>query len=160
MNWIDLVLIGLLVLGTIKGLIDGALKQFVSIIALVAAIYFSGEVALWLRDYISALNFFPAKGVLIASNIAGFLLIIVVILLIGELINKVFDATPLGLFNHIIGGLIGAISTAFIVSLIINLVEPMASGSALLGRQTRIESVIYYPLKEVVPAIMPNSWFE
>lgn len=40
MNWLDIVLVCLAGIGFVKGLFDGVIKQVVSLIALVVAIFF------------------------------------------------------------------------------------------------------------------------
>ena len=57
MNWLDIVILCLAGIGFVKGLFDGCIKQVVSLIALLFAIFFCGEVADWLKDYIMAVIF-------------------------------------------------------------------------------------------------------
>ena len=75
MNWLDITLLCLAGIGFVKGLFDGIIKQVVSLIALVIAIFFCGKAAAWLKGYILALGWFPEEGVTILSYIAGFILI-------------------------------------------------------------------------------------
>ena len=95
MNWLDITLLCLAGIGFVKGLFDGIIKQVVSLIALVIAIFFCGKAAAWLKGYILALGWFPEEGVTILSYIAGFILIMGVFILAGELVTKVVGATPL-----------------------------------------------------------------
>ena len=85
MNWLDIILVCLAGIGFVKGLFDGVIKQVVSLIALVVAIFFCSKAAAWLKGYIVALNWFPPEGVTILSYVAGFLLIVGVIMLAGEI---------------------------------------------------------------------------
>ena len=89
MNWLDITLLCLAGIGFVKGLFDGIIKQVVSLIALVIAIFFCGKAAAWLKGYILALGWFPEEGVTILSYIAGFILIMGVFILAGELVTKV-----------------------------------------------------------------------
>lgn len=104
MNWLDITLLCLAGIGFVKGLFDGIIKQVVSLIALVIAIFFCGKAAAWLKGYILALGWFPEEGVTILSYIAGFILIMGVFILAGELVTKVVGATPLSVINHLFGG--------------------------------------------------------
>ena len=49
MNWLDITLLCLAGIGFVKGLFDGIIKQVVSLIALVIAIFFCGKAAAWLK---------------------------------------------------------------------------------------------------------------
>ena len=51
MNWLDITLVCLAGLGFVKGLFDGFIKQVVSLLALVLAIYFCGQIALWFQAF-------------------------------------------------------------------------------------------------------------
>ena len=62
MNWLDITLLCLAGIGFVKGLFDGIIKQVVSLIALVIAIFFCGKAAAWLKGYILALGWFPEEG--------------------------------------------------------------------------------------------------
>ena len=83
MNWLDITLLCLAGIGFVKGLFDGVIKQVVSLIALLVGIFFCTKAALWLRGYILALGWFPEQGVTVLSYVAGFLLIVGVILRVG-----------------------------------------------------------------------------
>ena len=96
MNWLDIILVCLAGIGFVKGLFDGVIKQVVSLIALVVAIFFfCSKAAAWLHGYIVALNWFPPEGVTMLSYVAGFLLIVGVIMLAGEIMSRVVGVTPL-----------------------------------------------------------------
>ena len=107
MNWLDVVLLCLAGFGFVKGLFDGIIKQVVSLIALVAAIFCCAKVADWLRGYILELGWFPEYGVTVLSYLLGFMLIIGVLKLTGDLMSKLIGVTPLGVLNHLLGGLFG-----------------------------------------------------
>lgn len=75
MNWLDITLLCLAGIGFVKGLFDGIIKQVVSLIALVIAIFFCGKAAAWLKGYILALGWFPEEGVTIDLELySGFYL--------------------------------------------------------------------------------------
>ena len=106
MNWLDITLLCLAGIGFVKGLFDGIIKQVVSLIALVIAIFFCGKAAAWLKGYILALGWFPEEGVTILSYIAGFLLIMGVFILSGELAvsyNHMMLPTIYSVFSICIG---------------------------------------------------------
>ena len=152
MNWLDITLLCLAGIGFVKGLFDGIIKQVVSLIALVIAIFFCGKAAAWLKGYILALGWFPEEGVTILSYIAGFILA-------GELVTKVVGATPLSVINHLFGGFFGLLVVLVFTSLLLNALEFVDRGSVLIHRQSKIESRFYYSVKQIVPTIFPHNLF-
>ena len=159
MNWLDILLLCLAGIGFAKGLFDGVIKQVVSLIALMVAIFFCAKAAAWLRGYILALGWFPAEGVTILSYIAGFILIMGVVMLAGEVVHRVVGATPLSILNHLAGGLFGLGLMIVFVSLLLNILEVVDRGSVLIPRESKVESRFYNSVKEIVPTIYPGSLF-
>ena len=159
MNWLDITLLCLAGIGFVKGLFDGIIKQVVSLIALVIAIFFCGKAAAWLKGYILALGWYPEEGVTILSYIAGFILIMGVFILAGELVTKVVGATPLSVINHLFGGFFGLLVVLVFTSLLLNALEFVDRGSVLIHRQSKIESRFYYSVKQIVPTIFPHNLF-
>jgi membrane protein required for colicin V production len=159
MNWLDIVLVCLAAIGLLKGLFDGVVKQVTSLIALVIAIFLCGKVAAWLKGYILSLGWLPEQGVTIFSYILGFLLLVGIVLLTGEIVHKVIDVTPLSVLNHLAGGLFGLLLMIVFISLLLNLIEIIDRGSALIPLETKVESRFYDPVKRIIPTIYPSGLF-
>lgn len=159
MNWLDITLLCLAGLGFVKGLFDGVIKQVVSLIALAVGIYFCGEAAAWLKGFIVATGWFPQEGVTVLSYLAGFLLVVGVVLLVGEIVHRLVDVTPLSLLNHLMGGLFGLMMTSLFLSLLLNVLEYIDRGGVFVSREAKVESRLYYGIKEIVPTIYPKNLF-
>lgn len=142
-----------------KGLFDGVIKQVVSLIALLVGIFFCTKAALWLRGYILALGWFPEQGVTVLSYVAGFLLIVGVILLAGEILTRVVGATPLSVLNHLAGGVLGLCFMMAFISLLLNGMEMIDKGSVLIPRGAKVESRFYNSVKEIIPTIYFQNLF-
>lgn len=159
MNWLDITLLCLAGIGFGKGLFDGFIKQVVSLIALVAAIFLCGEAAGWLRGYIVALGWFPEQGVSVLSYVAGFILIMGVLVLAGEIVTKVIDATPLSIINHLGGGALGLLLALLFTSLSLNLLDLVDRSGVFISQETKVKSRFYEPIRQIVPTIYPHNLF-
>ena len=159
MNWLDITLLCLAGIGFGKGLFDGFIKQVVSLISLVAAIFLCGEAAGWLRGYIVALGWFPEQGVSVLSYVAGFILIMGVLVLAGEIVTKVIDATPLSIINHLGGGALGLLLVLLFTSLSLNLLDLVDRSGVFISQETKVESRFYEPIRQIVPTIYPHNLF-
>jgi membrane protein required for colicin V production len=158
MNWLDITLLCLAGIGFVKGLFDGVIKQVVSLIALVAGIFFCAKAAVWLRALIIGWGL-PDQGVTVLSYILGFMLVAGVLLLAGEIMHRIIGATPLSVLNHIGGGFFGLLVMILFMSLLFNLIEIIDSGSVLISRESKIESRFYPPVKQIIPTIYPRGLF-
>jgi Uncharacterized membrane protein, required for colicin V production len=159
MNWLDISLLCLAGIGLVKGLFDGAIKQVVSLIAIGAAIYFCTKAATFLKVYILELGWFSKDVSSILSYIFGFVLILGIVVLVGEIVNKVIDVTPLSLLNHLGGGVLGVLIMLFFVSLTFNFLEIVDKKSSLISHEVKVESQFYGYVKELLPTIYPDDLF-
>ena len=160
MNWLDIVILCLLGIGLIKGLYDGMIKQVVSLFALIVGIYLCSGVAQWLCGYLALLEWFPQGAVRMTSYFLGFCIIAGIILIAGRIVNRLIDATPLSVFNHLIGGLVGLILMVVFISVLLNLIEMVDHQSALLPQEIKVESRFYMMIKNIVTSIFPGNLFE
>ena len=159
MNWLDILLLCLAGLGLVKGLFDGVIRQVVSLIALVAAIFCCAQVADWLRGYILQLDWLPEYGVTVLSYLLGFMLIIGVLKLVGDAMSKLIGVTPLSILNHLLGGLFGLMFMMFFLSLLLNGMEYLDASSHWIPRETKVESRFYNPLVDLVPTFYYGNLF-
>ena len=116
MNWLDILLLLLAGIGFVKGLFDGVIKQVVLLIALWVGIFCCAKVAVWLH---AVFNWFPAAGVF-TSYILAFVLTVGVIWLVGMLVDQLIGVTPLGMVNHLVGGVFGAVLMLVVASFFLN----------------------------------------
>ncbi|MDR1258764.1 MAG: CvpA family protein [Tannerellaceae bacterium] len=157
MNWLDITLICLAVIGFVKGLFDGVIKQVVSLIALIVGIFFCTRIALWLRGHIIEWGF-PEQGTTVLSYILGFMLIVGLFLLAGEVLHRVIGATPLSILNHIGGGFFGLLIMLLFLSLLFNMIDIIDRGSALISEVSKIESRLYDPVRMIIPALYKGAF--
>jgi membrane protein required for colicin V production len=61
--------------------------------------------------------------------------------------------------NHIGGGFFGLLIMILFLSLLFNLLEIIDSGSVLVSTESKIESRLYHPVKQIIPIIYPRSLF-
>ncbi len=159
MNWLDIVILCLAGIGLIKGLYDGMIKQVVSLGAFIIGIYLCSGAALWLKGYLIKLDWFPPQTVTVLSYFLGFVLIVSVVLLAGQVVHKLINVTPLSLFNHTIGGILGLLMTVLFISLLLNMLELLDRDSIILPQEIKVESRFYYSIKNIIPAMLPEDLF-
>ena len=158
MNWLDIVIIVCLATGLIKGLKDGLIKQAVSLAALIIAVVFAGQISvpvrIFLMQYITADTLSP-QIITALCYIAAFVLIIFVIILLGRIVDIAIKLTPAKPLNRILGGLFGVFIWTLSLSIVFNLFAVFDSGSTVLPEQAQTQSLLYQPVKKVLPAIYP-----
>ncbi|MDR2384809.1 MAG: CvpA family protein [Tannerella sp.] len=157
MNWLDIIILCLVVAGLIKGLIDGIIRQIVSLVAFVAGIYLCSGIAGALSDFLSRFDWFSKYYINFLSYFIGFVLIVLVVLFAGNMIHRLVSATPLSIFNHLMGGFLGLVFILLFISLIFNILELIDKNAFLLTHELKMESRFYYIIKNIIPSLLPGN---
>lgn len=127
MHWLDIVLSVLLIVATLKGLLDGFVKQVISIVVIVLAVYLSLQYGPVVGKIIMNTNTEP----MLLAGVGG-LIVFIAILLIGgltlKLLSKIFNATPLGIFNRLFGAILAFFSALLIISALATAWEAISQG--------------------------------
>ena len=158
MNWLDLAILIVVAVGLLKGLFDGIVKQVISLLSVILAIFFAGKTAKPLRDFLishdSITHVISPQIVTAICYIVTFIIIIFVFKWLAKLLNRAM-AGPMSCINHIIGGLIGSILSLLFLSLFINVITVIDSDSKIIKEQTKEKSVFFYKVEAIVPIISP-----
>ncbi|PKQ45005.1 CvpA family protein [Confluentibacter flavum] len=156
MSILDLVLLALLILGLVRGFINGFFVELASVVALIAGIYgafhFSSYTTSYLKDKVD----WEENTINIVAIVATFMIIVLVIGLAGKALTKIADFAMLGLFNKLLGAIFGGLKTALILSVFLIVVDKMNANILFVTDKDTEESVLYNPVKSIIPAIFPN----
>jgi membrane protein required for colicin V production len=155
MNWIDAVIVVILILSVIMGFINGLVKEVASLAALIlgiwGAIKFSGFTAEKLYD------FFDMTGqyVGIIAFLITFGIIVVIIHFIGILADKLVDAVALGFLNRLLGMVFGLLKSVLIMSVFFVVLNALDARKHFLPKERIEESMFFNPISDIAPAIFP-----
>ncbi|MBO7337325.1 MAG: CvpA family protein [Paludibacteraceae bacterium] len=155
MNIFDFIIIGLCVFAVIKGLMHGLVEEITSIISVIlgvlAARLLAPEVAPKFVVWFSCADYVA----MILAYLTIFIVSVMVCLLAGRLIGKTVDKTILSGTNKALGGVVSLVKYLIIASLLINLVHAINAKTHFFGEQYEQESLLYTPVKKIMPALMP-----
>lgn len=156
MNVLDIVLLAFLILGLVRGFWHGFFVEVASLVALVAGVYgafhFSGFTAGFLKEKVD----WDENTINIVAFVATLILIILAIALAGKALTKIADFAALGLVNKALGALFGGLKIAVILSAILIVFEKMNRPIPFTEEEDKEVSVLYTPLKSIIPLIFPN----
>ncbi|MFP4620001.1 MAG: CvpA family protein [Bacteroidales bacterium] len=159
MNFIDLIVIVLLLWSAYRGFTKGFILQLSTLAALIlgilGAIKFSDFTATLLSDHFEISSDF--------LNIAAFAITLVVIViavhLVARVVEKLIQAIALGFINRILGVLLGIAKTAFILSVILVLINKANDKYHFIPEERINNSYLYQPLSGFAPMIFPYLKF-
>jgi membrane protein required for colicin V production len=155
MNWLDAVIIVVLILSLVNGFINGLVKEVASLAALIlgiwGAIKFSTFTAGKLYDYFDMTGHYVG----IIAFLITFGIIVVIIHFIGILADKIVNAASLGFINRILGIVFGLIKSILIMSVFFVILNAIDARRAFLPKKAIEESKFFNPISDIAPSIFP-----
>jgi membrane protein required for colicin V production len=156
MGILDIILAIPIVWLAYRGFSKGLILSVTSLVALIAGIYFSihfsGFVTDWLRNDLG----WESEYINIAAFIITFVVVVVIIQLIGRMFNQVADWAALGALNRVGGLILGLVKAALFLGILLFIINSFDVNRKLLTDKMRTESYLYEPLSLVVPGIWPT----
>lgn len=156
-HWVDITILGILLLSVLTGLIRGFVKELIALCVWAMAIWLAYHYA-----EVPAVWFVSVIHDPMARNVAGFVVILLTTLLVGSLLNAIFGfvlkRSGLSGTDRVLGMGFGLVRGAFIVSLIIAVINLTSTPHAEYTQQ----SVLYArftPLVTWLQARMPD-WLQ
>ncbi|WP_419212980.1 CvpA family protein [Maribacter sp. X9] len=156
MGLLDILLGIPLIWGLWKGLKNGLFMEIASIVALIAGIYGAIHFSYITGGYLSERLDWNERNMSIAAFIITFILIIIIVHLAGKLLTKIANIAMLGLLNKLAGAIFGVLKVAILLGALLIFFDRMNTSFNLLDEQTKNESVLYQPIKDIGALLFKN----
>lgn len=160
MNTIDLVFAILLLWAAYRGYTKGFIVQLATLAALLLGILG----AVMFSDFTSGLIIkkfeISGQSLPIISFAVTFLAIVIAVHILAKMLNKLIDAIALGIVNRLLGVLFSVMKVAFIVSIILVLINKVDNKYNFIPDDTKEKSLLYKPLSNFAPMIFPYLNFD
>lgn len=145
MNYIDIIILVLIILGAIRGFIRGLIIEVTTLLGLAAGIYAAMKYAYLLENVLKDFLDIPAKySPYIALSIT-FILVVIFVFVLGKLLTKLIDIILLGFVNKLLGAIMGAIKVTLLLCVLIIIANTLNEKFLLISEETLEKSVLFYP---------------
>ncbi len=155
MNYIDIALAILLLIGLVRGFIKGFIFEIAVIGALFLGTYAAFKLSGLLQPWILKIGNFSPFTVNMICSILMFTLICVGLFFLAKLFTGLVNIAALGIFNKILGAIFGLLKYAFITSVILYFFNLLDVRNHYLSSDTKAESHLFYPVLKMAPALLP-----
>jgi membrane protein required for colicin V production len=156
MEVIDIVLGALILFGLVRGFMKGLFVEVASLVALVAGVYGAIHFSNFAAEFLQSKTEWNEKTINITAFAITFVVIVLAIGLAGKALTKLADFAALGIINKLTGGIFGALKIALILSVVLNVFDKLNNTITLLDEGEKEVSVLYEPVKSLIPMIFPN----
>jgi membrane protein required for colicin V production len=153
----DMAIAVILLWGAYKGFTKGFVIQIASFAALILGIWGAYHFSGYTSDVIfkhSDNQYIP-----IISFAITFVAIIILIHLLARMLTKVIKSISMNIFNRLIGGVFGIALYAFIISVLLIIVNRVDQEFSFLPEEEINKSVLYTPLSQFAPKMFPYLKF-
>jgi len=150
MNFIDIILGGIIIFGVARGIMKGLFVEIASLVALIAGLYGAIHFSYFAGDFL--VDNFPSweeKYVNLTAFAITFIVILIAVTMAGKLLTKVADFASLGIVNKILGGAFGGLKMAVIIGAALVFFERTNNTMEFVEQDKIDDSALYEPVKEV-----------
>lgn len=152
---IDILLLILFAYAVIKGIIKGFVIEAASLIGVLLGIYcariYTPMATGKMCEWINCSNIYATP----ITYLIIFFAIVFLCHFCAKILDKTLNIFLLGWLNKLLGGLFGFLKYLFIASILLNFFNKIDEHTHFLSNETKESSFLYYPVKSVVPSILP-----
>ena len=152
---IDIVLGALILFGLIRGFLKGLFVEVASLVALIAGVYGAIHFSNFASDFLESKVDWDEKTMNIVAFAVTFIIIVLAISLAGKALTKLANFAALGIINKLLGGVFGGLKITVILSVALLVFSKMNSAIPFTEEEDLETSVLYLPVKSLVPIIFP-----
>ena len=156
MNVFDIVIAALLVFAFVRGLMKGFFIEVASLIALVGGVWGAIHFSHFAGDLLEERVDWEENYIALTAFAITFVAIVIGVSLLGRMLTKMADLAALGLINKIFGGVFALLKSVVILSVIFVFFSKINTTVPFLGEETLEKSILYQPVKDIVPTIFPS----
>ncbi|MDG3583171.1 MULTISPECIES: CvpA family protein [Galbibacter] len=149
MNYIDIVLGGLILFGLVRGFMKGLFIEVASLVALILGIYGAINFSYFIGDYLQDKVTWDQKYISLTAFALTFIGIIIIVSLLGKLLTKIANLVALGILNRILGALFGGLKIAVILGAVLIFIHKSNQTVQFIDQETIDSSVVYQPVKQL-----------
>jgi len=160
MNSIDIAIVIILLWGAINGFIKGFVIQIVTLLALVLGVWAGATFYETIGNYLSHWLSVGAKLMQIISFTLIFIAVLIIMHFISRGLTNMMGKSMMGRLNRIGGVIFGMAKMAFIISVLIVIIQKFDHNHKVLDTETTNKSKLFNPISSIAPAIFPHLHLE
>ena len=163
-NWIDVIIIILLVWAVIKGFRKGFIIELASLVALILGIFGAIKFADFTAGFLTVNVDLPEDYTPLIAFALTFILIVIGVHFLARLIQTLVKMVALNFINRIAGAIFSGLKSALILAFVLFFIESIDQNTQIIPKETKKNSFFYYPMSgfafDFLPIITNSSYFE
>lgn len=149
MNFVDIGIGLLLVVGLFRGFRKGFIIGVASLVALVVGIYGAIHFSYIAGEYLAQYLNWSERVITVCAFVFTLLVIVFLVHLMGRVLTAIVNVVLLGLLNKMAGGLFGMLKVSILLGALFIFFERFPLSLTLIGEETKKSSLFYEPLRAI-----------
>jgi membrane protein required for colicin V production len=154
LNYIDYIILVILVLFLIQGYRKGIIIGLATIAALILGIYVSVHFSNYLDATLMEHLHPSRKWLPVISFSTTFILVVIIVMLVAKMTERLVNVVGMGFFDHFGGAVLGLVKGVILISILFFLFNSMDSKEKWLTRKDKQSSYFYTRVAGVFPKLM------
>lgn len=155
MNVIDIIILVCCIPAIVSGFSKGFVSQAFSLLALVLGVWLSFKFSVPLGNWLKTYADLPGTVLQIISFATILLIVVLLLKLIGNIIEKLIKVVMLGWLNKLLGVVFSLIKVVLVIGIVITLFDSIYNLFPFVSSDTLEESLFYYPIKNIAGTVFP-----
>lgn len=156
MNYFDIVFVIPLLWGAYKGFSKGFIIEIASFVALGLGVWGGLKFSSISAEYLGKMFNISNKLMPIISFSLTFILIVVAVFLLAKFLQGVLKKAALGFVNKLFGLVFGVLKFAFILSIVLNLINVFNNEVEFITQEKKEASLLYQPIEKLSQLLIPG----
>ena len=163
-NWIDIVIIIILIWSLIKGFRKGFIIELASLLALALGIFGAIKFSDFVAGFLSENVNLPTDYTPLIAFALTFIVIVIGVHFLARLIQGFVKMVALNIFNRLAGALFSGLKALLILSFVLFFLESIDQNTNVIPKKLKKSSFFYYPLSglafDLMPKITNSDYFD
>lgn len=156
MNTLDFFILFPIIIGSVFGLFKGFIKELTSLVAIFLGIYIARLFAQDVSKILIETFHYSQKIALPMAYVLLFVLIVLCLFVAAGFLDRIFSTLALGSVNKLLGGFLGGLKYALIISVLLNVVNAVDEKFNVISLETKENSFAFKPILRFAPVL----WYE
>jgi len=160
MSFIDIILVAIFIFAGFRGFKKGFISQLASLAGLLLGIWGAIKFSNYTAGLMSEHLHITTQYLPVIAFAVTFVIIVIAVHFLGNIVEGLFELAFLGFANSILGVVFGVLKIAFILSVILVIIEKTDTKINILPKDISEKSLFYHPIARLAPSIFPELNFD
>lgn len=145
MNYIDIVILLLLLYGAFRGFSKGLIIEMATLAGLVLGVFVAIRYSAYTEEFLHDFFNITSRYLSYIALALTFILVVICVYLLGKILTRLMEMIALGFLNKLLGLVLGMLKYFVIVCVLLLMVDTLNDKFHFISEETRQKSLFFYP---------------